>query len=68
MNILPLNFSVVLQYKGEAAHSLSLLHSCMVAEWPSHTVHIAVGGSMGSLVGRMVAPDHGRVGCSVSHF
>lgn len=68
MHILPLNFSVVLQCKGEVVHSLWLLQGCMVAVRPSVAVHTAVEGSMGSPVGRMEAPDHGRVGCSVLHI
>ena len=66
VHILPLDFSVVLQCKGEVVHSW-LSQGCMVVEWRSGAVHTAVGGSMGSLVGKKVVPDRGTVGCSVVH-
>ena len=60
--ILPLIFPVLLHCKGEADHLLLLHQGCMMEGLPSDAVHIEVGGSMGNLVGRMVASDLCRGG------
>ena len=53
---------VLLHCRGEAVHLLLLLQGCMVEGQPSDAPQTAVVGSTGSLVGRTVAPDEGRVG------
>ena len=61
---------MVLQDKGEVAHLLPLFQGCMVEECSlsAVAVHTVVGGSTGSLVGGMVEPVPGGVGCSVLHL
>lgn len=54
--ILPLIFPRVHHCKGEVVHLTLLFHRCK-----RDTVHTAVGGSMGSLAGRTVETDQGRV-------
>ena len=62
MHILPLIHSLVLQCKGEAVHLLSMFQRCKVEDWScAAALHIVVGG----LVGRMVEPVPGRLGCFV---
>ena len=61
---------MVLQSKGEVVHLLPLIQGCMVEECSlsAGAVRTAVGGSMGSLVGRTVEPVPGGVGCSVLYL
>ena len=53
---------MLLHYKGEVDHLLQLSQGCMVVEWPSDVVHTEVGGSIGSLVGRVEVSVPHRVG------
>lgn len=65
VHTLPLVFSLVLYCKEEVDHLNLLIQHCM-----GDTVHIVVGGGMGSIAGRAVehVPGTGRVSYFVLHF
>ena len=60
-HILPLMFSLMLYCKGEVVHLLWLIQCCMTVDSESVAVQNDMAEDVGSLVGRKMEPDRGRV-------